>query len=97
MVDKQYSEKRDFIRMFVDAEVTFNLTGTKDLFTGKARELSGKGVSFISAQCVNEGDVLNISVSARETSIAPLEITARVVRTEKLNPGEYLIATVTVN
>ncbi len=97
MFDKEYSEKRDFIRMFVDADVTFNLQGEKTTFQGKSRELSGKGVSFITSQSLNEGDVVNITVSAVDARVAPLEIVARVVRTENLDNGKILIATVKVD
>jgi len=45
---------------------------------------------------VEEGDVLNIIVSSVEASVAPLQITAQVVRTEKLDNDEVLVATVKV-
>lgn len=96
MFDQEFSEKRDFIRMFVNADVTFCKRGESETFQGKSKELSGKGVSFITSETVNEGDVLEITVSSTTASVAPLEITATVARTEVQDNNELLVATVRV-
>jgi len=96
MFDQEFSEKRDFIRMFVDADVTFTINGESETYQGKSKELSGKGVAFTTQQTVNDGDVLDIKVSSVIASVPPLEIKANVVRTEAQENDQLLVATVKI-
>ncbi len=97
MFDREYSEKRDYIRMFVNADVSFKRQGNNQNFQGKSRDISGKGVSFITSEPVTEGEILDIVVNAVEASVPPLEIVAKVMRTESQPNNALLVATVKVD
>ncbi len=95
MIDREYSEKRDYIRMFVNADLEFKVNQGTETFTGKSKNLSGKGLGF-NTQCeLKDGDILELKLTADEAKVAPLELTVKVVRVEAGNNDGYFIATET--
>jgi len=92
MFDKEYSEKRDYIRMFVNAEISFTLNGKSESFSGKSIDLSGKGVAFETSCELKPGDVLDLVLTAEEAKVAPLELKIEVVRVERRQKDLFFIA-----
>ena len=58
MID--YAEKRDFLRMPIDCELQFALTGSVERFHGNVINLSSKGILFTSSESFDEGAALDI-------------------------------------
>lgn len=78
MID--YAEKRNFLRMPIDCEMTFSKTGSSRQYSGSVINLSSKGILFTSNQGFDEGTVLNITLTSSNSDTPPMEATAVVTR-----------------
>ncbi len=92
MFDKEYSEKRDFIRMFVNADLDFTVNQQTQSYSGKSIDLSGKGVGFETSCELQQDDILTMVLTAKEAKVAPLELTVKVVRIEKRDDDLFFVA-----
>ena len=43
----EYDEKRNYIRMEIDCDITYKLADSDEVYRGRCSSLSGAGVSFI--------------------------------------------------
>ena len=86
-----HNEKRDFIRMTVDCQVTYHEVGVNEVHTGNTKNLSGKGILFLAAREIPIGTVLDINVSPDNDVTPPLDAIVEVVRIEIIEPGMYEI------
>ena len=91
--DQQYSEKRDFIRMFINAPVDFAITGTDDWKSGVGTDLSGSGLSFTSEHGLSEGDKVNVKLHPITPVTPPLEANVTVIRADQIEGGKFTIST----
>ncbi|TQV71435.1 PilZ domain-containing protein [Aliikangiella marina] len=91
-VDHNYEEKRNFIRMFVDAKVTITDPETGQVFQGDSKNLSGDGVMFITDQKFNENQMLSVDIRSEQSKLAPLTAKFEVKRVIDLGEGKYEIA-----
>jgi len=91
--DQDYAEKRDFIRMFINAPVDFTITGTDTWYTGVGIDLSGSGLSFKTGQSLSEGDKVDIKLHPITPVTPPLEAKVTVIRTDAEADGEYTVST----
>ena len=55
---QDYANRRDFIRMFVDATVTFRIPGEPECYSGQTSNLSGSGLLFLAPIALQEGQVI---------------------------------------
>ncbi|MDH3635090.1 MAG: PilZ domain-containing protein [Gammaproteobacteria bacterium] len=78
MID--YAEKRDFLRMPIDCEMSFSKTGSTRQYTGSVINLSSKGILFTSNEGFDEGTVLKITLTPSNSDTPPMEATAVVTR-----------------
>jgi len=76
----QYSEKRDYIRMYVDAEITLQNPECTSIVEGKAIDLSGSGIRFVTNDSIAEGQHLSFSLRSKNGGVPPLEGTLSVTR-----------------
>ncbi|MDV6315244.1 PilZ domain-containing protein [Idiomarina sp. HP20-50] len=87
-------ENRHFMRMAVNANVTAILTknGRKQQVNGICLDLSAEGISLKLPTAAGVGEVLLVEV-ATSGSVAPLNVTAEVVRSEQLNDnsGDFIL------
>lgn len=91
-MSSDYSERRDFIRMFVDAQVTFRVPGEPDCYSGQSINLSGSGLKFHSPVDLAVGQVIEFTLSSTQSRLPPLEGELRVVRAILSDGGNYEIA-----
>ncbi|WP_444998179.1 PilZ domain-containing protein [Aliikangiella sp. IMCC44359] len=91
-LNKDHEEKRNFIRMFVDAKVTVTDPETGQTFQGDSRNLSGDGVMFITEQEFKTGQILDVDIRSEQSKLAPLQAKFEVKRTRKLENGHFEIA-----
>lgn len=83
---RDYDEKRDFIRVEVDTEIIIRAPGL-DEETGRVKNLSGRGMMFISDNELNKESVVEVQISPEIDVTAPLHANVRVVRVQKQRRG----------
>ena len=73
------SEKRIFQRMIIDKPVTISCKN--GVIAGICQDLSANGMSVeVEQNKIATGDEVNVSLSASDARVPPLEATAKVVR-----------------
>ncbi len=92
LAERNYAEKRDFIRMFVDARVEVTDVESGITHQGEAQNLSGRGLAFASEFEPNVGSVLRVTVSSRQSRLPPLHAEFQVVRVIPIGDGRFEIA-----
>ena len=91
--EQDYAEKRDFMRMFINAPVDFTISGTNDWNRGIGKDLSGGGLSFSSDKPMNEGDKVDIKLHPITPVTPPLEAKVTVIRTDQSEDNGYIVST----
>lgn len=91
--DRDYSEKRDFIRMAIDAKVILHFKGLE--FPGVCRDLSGNGMQIEAQSALAVGDNLSVFLPSPLAHLDPLNVEAEVVRVENLADGRQVLGLVT--
>ena len=91
--EQNYDEKRDFIRMFINAPVEFAIAGSDDWNTGTGKDLSGGGLSFTSNISMAEGDKVDIKLHPLTPVTPPLEAQVTVIRTDAVDDNSYIVST----
>lgn len=89
------SDKRDFIRMSIESEVSFSRPGSAECYSGKTIDLSATGLRFITKTPVQVGETIHITVKPGVSITPPLEVTMEVVRVVEVDDGQYDVAGVT--
>ncbi len=86
-----YDEKRNFIRMFVNANVSITDPATGKVYEGQGKNLSGDGAMFTSKEAFSLNQKLQLHISSEMSKLASLNADFEVKRVEKLENGEYEI------
>lgn len=71
--DKDFGEKRDFIRMTLNAEALIHLTA-------QCTDLSATGISLITAQPLAKGTEVGVTIESPNEQFRSLDARARVLR-----------------
>ena len=85
---RDYDEKRDFIRVSVDCELTYRLDENSLEETGLAQNLSGRGLMFIAEQELPVGDMLEVHITPETNVTPPLHAMVKIVRADKKRKGD---------
>ncbi len=88
---KDYSEKRDFHRMQVDAAIDIS-NSQGEVFRGTCRDLSATGMQILVQRPVAVGEELTAVLHSNDPQIPPLEMVCEVLRCEQEKEG-YLLGT----
>lgn len=83
--ERDYSEKRDFIRMQVEAKVRLSAHGQTVAATCK--DLSSTGLQLEAPTQLRIGDKVSVHIPSEHEQLAPLNIEAEVVRAISLDDG----------
>ncbi|TBU85675.1 PilZ domain-containing protein [Phytopseudomonas dryadis] len=87
--DRDYSEKRDYIRMRLETQVTLHHAG--HVIEALCRDLSSTGMQ-IQARCsVQEGDKVKVLIPSGHDELKGLEAEAEVVRVTDLEDGQQIL------
>ncbi len=78
MID--YAEKRDFLRMPIDCDLSFSKVGSSKQYQGSVINLSSKGILFTSTKKFDQGTVLEITLTPSNSATPPMETEAVVTR-----------------
>ena len=76
----EYAEKRDFLRMPIDCELSFAETGSSKQHVGNVINLSSKGILFTSSSKFTPGTKLDITLTPSNSLTPPMEATVEVMR-----------------
>lgn len=87
-----HDERRDYIRMDVDCDITYKLADSSLVKTGRCTTLSGAGVSFIADQSFEPGLAMEVSITPKSNITPPMTAYIEVVRSTKRDNTEYEIA-----
>lgn len=83
--ERDYSEKRDFIRMTVDAKVTLRFAGQS--IAAICRDLSSNGMQVEAQSALHVGDQLQVHLPSEHPSLRDLNADVEVIRVEQTGPG----------
>ncbi len=92
LTNKDYDEKRNFIRMFINAEVTMTDPDTGTVYNGESKDLSGDGVSVITDHEFQLNQKLEVHIRTKQGSLSPLTAELEVKRVIKLDDGTFEVA-----
>ncbi len=84
---KDYSEKRDFIRMQVDTDIDLRVEGTDTRIRGRCVDLSATGMAVELNQELSEGIKVHASLASHNPEFPPFETLTRVLRCEQQGEG----------
>jgi hypothetical protein len=87
-----HDEKRDYIRMDVDCDITYKPADGHEVKTGRCTTLSGAGVSFMADQAFDVGLAMEVSILPKTAITPPMTAFIEVVRSVKQGDGSYEIA-----
>ncbi len=87
-----FKEKREFFRMQVDCEIHRKHDNQEgNVYMGRCTTLSGAGVSFITTDNLNIGDLFDVIINPQQTLTPPMRGKATVIRIVALDNSEFEI------
>jgi len=89
---QEYDEKRDYIRMDVDCDLTYKLVDSDTKKKGRCTSLSGSGVSFIADSAFDVGLAMEVNVLPQNPLTPPMTAFIEVVRNMPQEDGSFEIA-----
>ncbi len=90
LVDRAFSEKRDFIRMKIDTPIRAQLTGEGFAVDGMCHELSGGGMRVETQSEITPGTEVEVSIVSEHGHSPSLHARAKVVRAHA-EQGSYFL------
>ncbi len=88
--DRDYEEKRDFIRMTMNAEAKLSYNGAAPIDV-TCSDLSAKGISVVAPEPIDTGVEVTISVQSPNAQFKSMESTGTVLRCNKKSEKSYEI------
>ncbi len=83
--DRDYSEKRDFIRMNIETAIT--LTQGDQHYEATCLDLSSTGMQVVAATRLQTGDKVQVHIPSEHSELKGLEAETEVVRVATLEDG----------
>lgn len=87
--DKDFGEKRDFIRMTLNAEALVHLTDQTQPLKTHCTDLSATGISLVCAQPLAKGTEVGVTIESPNEQFRSLDARARVLRCDTRNDQTY--------
>ncbi|MBS7661093.1 PilZ domain-containing protein [Pseudomonas lalucatii] len=87
--DRDYSEKRDYIRMRLEAPVT--LHGPDGEIPALCLDLSSTGMQLEAASALKMGDQVRVHIASEHNALKGLDAQAEVVRVSELDNGRQAL------
>ena len=88
----EYDEKRDYIRMEVDCDITYKLADADTFKTGRCISLSGAGLSFIAETAYDPGLAMEVNVIPKSSVTPSMTAFIEVVRSVPQDDGSFEVA-----
>jgi len=89
--DREYSEKRDFIRMTMNAQAQVYLDGDPQPLSGQCSDLSATGMSLSLDRPVPENTELRVVIQSPNEQFQSLDARAIVIRSVAGDDGRYFL------
>jgi hypothetical protein len=89
---RSYEEKRDFIRVPVECEISLQDVRSGKHFLANGKNLSASGVLFYIDERLQPGDRLEMRIEARRVLLSVLEASIEVLRVEPVGDGQSYAA-----
>ncbi|PIE44369.1 MAG: pilus assembly protein PilZ [Gammaproteobacteria bacterium] len=86
---RDFSEKRDFIRMKVNTEITIRMNNSDETIEAVCHDLSGTGMLIEADEMIKEGEELFICIPSNNQAFPALEATAKIIRCTKKDNGKF--------
>ena len=93
MTYRTYDEKRDFIRMKVDTEITLSLDNNDQNVKGVCRDLSGTGMLIEVTEKVSEGITCSTTLPSSNEAFPALDASIKIIRCTEISEGKYQLGT----
>ena len=93
MTYRTYDEKRDFIRMKVDTEITLSLDNNDKHVKGVCRDLSGTGMLIEVTEEVSEGSTCKTTLPSSNDAFPALDASIKIIRCSEISEGKYQLGT----
>lgn len=90
---RDYSEKRDFIRMKVDTEISLSFENSDQTIKAVCRDLSGTGMLIEVDEPLTEGSEFNTSLPSSNEAFPSFETKVKVIRCRPTENEKYLAGT----
>ena len=84
-MERNYSEKRDFIRMNINAPITLSQGGQS--IQGVCLDLSGTGMQVLVAGSFNLGEKIRVQIPSEHAELDGLDTLTEVVRVDNHEDG----------
>jgi hypothetical protein len=84
---RSYEEKRDFIRVPVECEISLQDTDSGKRFLANGKNLSASGVLFHIDTPLQPGDRLELHIEAHQVLLSVLDASIEVLRVERVDDG----------
>ncbi len=88
----EYDEKRDYIRMDVDCNITYKLADSDETKMGRCTSLSGAGVSFIADSSYDTGLAMEVNILPKNSVTPSMTAFIEVVRSTPNDDSSFEIA-----
>lgn len=83
MAGNDYEEKRDFVRMRIDTQITYSLNGNSEVtHQGNSMDLSAKGLYMVTDFQPAIGDTIDIVMNPSSERLPPFVAEGKVIRSE---------------
>ena len=90
---RNWDEKRDFIRMKVNTEITLSLNDSDRNVVGYCRDLSGTGMLIEVDEEIGTGDTCQTSLPSAGDSFSSLDATLKILRCTQVSDNKFEIGT----
>lgn len=87
---RDYAEKRDFIRMQVNASIELKILSTGDTITAICKDLSGMGMLLKLNQALDIDTEVQTALPSNSPDFPTFKTTARVVRCDNIDDASWL-------
>lgn len=89
--DQQYNEKRDFIRMKVEARATLTLHDGGEKIDADCQDLSSQGVQLVIDRPLPENTHISVSIASPTPGLQGLKAEGQVMRCQAIDNGQFIV------
>ena len=78
--NRSFEEKRSFIRMKIDAMVSFSIEGKQERYEGRCKNISGAGLLLESAKKIPIGTRIQVTIPSESRDLDNLQAQVEIIR-----------------
>lgn len=78
--NRSFEEKRSFIRMKIDAMVSFTIEGKQERYEGRCKNISGAGLLLESAKKIPVGTRISVTIPSESRDLDNLQANVEIIR-----------------